>query len=180
MPYSISDRVAGASLLDDVGLLNAMFVAADVDLEQLRMQLASFSSLRPNRLYYLRRAQEGSDRGGVIPIHLQELADARTRAIEPDPARFRSPPQAYACRHLPRTPPTTLGPYLDSSGLRNPWTLNHRDHLDCLPPKAAPHLIPSSACGCDGRLDDTLSPKIAIQNYRGGIFLQPVVLASEY
>lgn len=171
-----------ASLPDDVGLLKAMLVAADVELEHLRMQVA-----RLRRMAFGRSSERLTREADQLELGLEEAEAEAAATVAPAIARARDVAKPYRQPlpdHLPREdvvhePPCTCP---DCGGAMRRIGEDVTEQLDYVPAsfRVTRHVRPRLSCRSCERIVQAPLPSMPVERGRPGAGLLAHVLVSKY
>jgi transposase len=171
-----------ASLPDDVGLVKAMLVVVDVELEQLRMQVAQLRRMAFGRLS--KRLTREADQ---LELGLEEAEAEAAATVAPAVARARDAAKPYRQPlpdHLPREdvvhePPCTCP---DCGGAMRRTGEDVTEQLDYVPAsfRVTRHVRLRLSCRSCERIVQAPLPSMPIERGRPGAGLLAHVLVSKY
>lgn len=171
-----------ASLADDVGLLKTMLVAADVELEQLRMQVA-----RLRRMAFGRSSERLTREAHQLELGLEEAEAEAAATVAPAVARARDAAKPYRQPlpdDLPREdvvhePPCTCP---DCGDAMRRMGEDVTEQLDYVPAsfRVTRHVRPRLSCRSCERIVQAPLPSMPIERGRPGAGLLAHVLVSKY
>ena len=174
-----------ASLPDDVGLLKAMLVAADVELEQLRMQVA-----RLRRMAFGHSSERLTREADQLELGLEEAEAEAAATVAPIVARARDVAKPYRQSlpdHLLREdvlhePPCTCP---DCGGAMRRIGEDVTEQLDYVSAsfrvvRHVRHVRPRLSCRSCERIVQAPLPSMPIERGRPGAGLLAYVLVSKY
>ena len=171
-----------ASLPDDVGLLKAMLVVADAELEQLRMQVA-----RLRRMAFGRSSERLTREADQLELGLEEAEAEAAASVPPAVARARDaakPHRQPLPDHLPREDvlhePSCVCPGCGGSMRRMGEDVT--EQLDYVPAsfRVVRHVRPRLSCRACERIVQAPAPSMPIERGRPGAGLLAHVLVSKY
>ena len=171
-----------ASLPDDVGLLKAMLVAADAELEQLRTQVA-----RLRRMAFGRSSERLTREADQLELGLEEAEAEAAATVAPVVARARDAAKPYRQPlpdHLPREDvlhePSCVCP--DCGGAMRRMGEDVTEQLDYVPAsfRVVCHVRPRLSCRSCERIVQAPLPSMPIERGRPGAGLLAHVLVSKY
>lgn len=171
-----------ASLPDDVGLLKAMLVAADAELEQLRMQVA-----RLRRMAFGRSSERLTREADQLELGLEEAEAEAAATVAPAIARARDVAKPYRQPlpdHLPHKDvvhePACTWP--DCGGAMRRIGEDVTEQLDYVPAsfRVVRHVRPRLSCRSCERIVQAPLPSMPIERGRPGAGLLAHVLVSKY
>ena len=152
-----------ASLPDDVGVLKAMLVAADVELEQLRMRVA-----RLRRMAFGRSSERLTRETDQLELGLEEAEAEAVATVAPVVARARDAARPYRQPlpdHLPREDVVHDGPCAcpDCGGAMRRISEDVTEQLDYVPAsfQVVRHVRPRLSCRSCERIVQAPLPSIA-------------------
>lgn len=171
-----------ASLPDDVGLLKAMLVASDAEVEQLRMLVAKL-----RRMAFGRSSERLTHEADQLELGLEEAEAEAAARVPPVVARARDaakPHRQPLPEHLPREDVVHEAPCVcpDCGGTMRRMGEDVTEQLDYVPAsfRVVRHVRPRLSCRACERIVQVPAPSMPIERGRPGAGLLAHVLVSKY